>query len=383
MSKRSGPGEDQLDTLIEAVYQAAADPALWPRFLRMLADTLHAPSAVLFIHDFEANLARPDASGVLFRTTGIDDAFVDSYGRHFGSVNVWAANEAHLGTGDVVTSEMLCAPSSLQRSEFYGDWLRPQGLSHALGGVVERSGSRAAKLSVMRGPQRQAFGDVDLQFMRRLYPHVRRACALHARLAHAEADAALGRLALQAAPLGVFALTAAGDLLHANAMGQRWLANNDAVHVLRGRLLARDPNRQSALRAAIAQTLARRTPSHVALASPSDPGRSLTLMRMPPGDRFALHGGRAELLALVGTGAARTQPSPAQLATLFGLSPAEAQVALALAEGESLQTLQALRGVSRNTLRTQLQSALGKTGCDSQRALVRLVLGLPAWPPAD
>lgn len=133
------------------------------------------------------------------------------------------------------------------------------------------------------------------------------------------------------------------------------------------------------MREALSRTPQDGAPVHINLGDLTNPGRCLTLMRMPPGERFAKFGTRAELLGLLGDPVLRPLASNDQLAELFGLTPAEARLARALAEGESLDTLSQSRQVSRNTLRAQLQSALGKTGTDSQRALIRLVLAVPAW----
>jgi DNA-binding CsgD family transcriptional regulator len=56
---------------------------------------------------------------------------------------------------------------------------------------------------------------------------------------------------------------------------------------------------------------------------------------------------------------------------LFGLTPAEARLAVALAGGRSLAEYGAERKVTENTLRTQLAHVLRKTEASSQRDLVR------------
>lgn len=67
------------------------------------------------------------------------------------------------------------------------------------------------------------------------------------------------------------------------------------------------------------------------------------------------------------------------LARLFGLSPAESGLAAALAGGESVNDYAEARGVSLNTVRTQLKQALAKTGARRQAELVRLVLSGAAF----
>jgi DNA-binding CsgD family transcriptional regulator len=67
-----------------------------------------------------------------------------------------------------------------------------------------------------------------------------------------------------------------------------------------------------------------------------------------------------------------------QLVELFGLTPAEAQLAVALLAGKRLARIAAERGVQLPTVRNQLRAVLAKTGTGRQAELVRLLASLPA-----
>jgi DNA-binding CsgD family transcriptional regulator len=69
-----------------------------------------------------------------------------------------------------------------------------------------------------------------------------------------------------------------------------------------------------------------------------------------------------------------------QLVELFGLTPAEAQLAVALLAGKRLAHIAAERGVQLPTVRNQLRAVLAKTGTGRQAELVRLLATLPAIP---
>jgi DNA-binding CsgD family transcriptional regulator len=66
------------------------------------------------------------------------------------------------------------------------------------------------------------------------------------------------------------------------------------------------------------------------------------------------------------------------LVELFGLTPAEACLAVALVAGKRLEDIAEERGVRMPTLRTQMRAILDKTGTDRQSALMRLMVRLPA-----
>jgi DNA-binding CsgD family transcriptional regulator len=61
----------------------------------------------------------------------------------------------------------------------------------------------------------------------------------------------------------------------------------------------------------------------------------------------------------------------------FGLTPAEADLAVQLASGERLETLANSKGVRISTLRSQLRAVFGKTGADRQADLIGLLHRLP------
>jgi DNA-binding CsgD family transcriptional regulator len=62
-----------------------------------------------------------------------------------------------------------------------------------------------------------------------------------------------------------------------------------------------------------------------------------------------------------------------RLRAIYGLTPAEAEVAVAVAGGEGLRAVAAGQGVALATVRTQAQQAYRKTGVRGQAGLARVV----------
>jgi DNA-binding NarL/FixJ family response regulator len=73
----------------------------------------------------------------------------------------------------------------------------------------------------------------------------------------------------------------------------------------------------------------------------------------------------------------------ADLAELFGLSPAESRLAVALTAGKKLSDIAAKSGVQITTLRTQLSAILKKVGADRQVDLVRILTSVPVVSTAS
>src|SRR5690606_28083924 len=68
---------------------------------------------------------------------------------------------------------------------------------------------------------------------------------------------------------------------------------------------------------------------------------------------------------------------PVVVAEAFGLTPAEARVAVLLANGLNAEQIAAQRNASLLTVRTQLRSILAKTGARRQPELVRMLVDMP------
>jgi DNA-binding CsgD family transcriptional regulator len=62
-----------------------------------------------------------------------------------------------------------------------------------------------------------------------------------------------------------------------------------------------------------------------------------------------------------------------ELRRRFGLTPAEARLALAVADGNTTREYAEQRGKSVGTVRFQMKQILAKTGCRRQSELVRLI----------
>ena len=68
-------------------------------------------------------------------------------------------------------------------------------------------------------------------------------------------------------------------------------------------------------------------------------------------------------------------PTAKVIQGLFDLTPGEARVARAIAEGSTLNAIAAAHGLSIETVRTQLKAALRKTGSHRQAELASLLAG--------
>lgn len=243
--------------LVGRIYEAAADVTGWPRALEALSDATGSTGTVLWFHDFADASAQLGAASFACDVR-IAPELMQRYAEHYTYVNPWMKRvEGHLPEGSIQNSSDVITDAELQRTEFYADWLRPQGLGYALGGAVLVRGSRCAMFSLLRPERAGPYREADTVLMRQLMPHLRRACGLHQRLAALQAQrcgvlAALDRLAA-----AVWLLDRDGCLLHANRAGRELDTRRDGLWIdPQGRPCAEHPGDQQALRRLVEATIA-------------------------------------------------------------------------------------------------------------------------------
>lgn len=256
------------------------------------------------------------------------------------------------------------------------------GASAALGvrlDVGGGGGAAAATGLVLRSPPGCApYGSADREGLRLVVPHLRRALTTAARLREAGLRDALARGVLRRMGAGVILLEAPDVIVWMNRRARAMLAGG-ALRIRSHRLACDDAELQDRLRAALAKASARGLGSWLRLAptraEPAWVAGIWPLRPEVPPERVCF------LAVVLAPAEAPRELSPALVADLLGLTRAEAAVAVGLAAGRDVRTLARRRGVSPETVRSQLKSVLAKTGCARQSELVRLLLAGPTgWP---
>lgn len=160
-----------------------------------------------------------------------------------------------------------------------------------------------------------------------------------------------------------------GRQIFANVALQRLAAAEDGLQrAAGGAVLPSDPGALRLLQRALAAA-ASGTP--VELAVPRRSGAPPYLLRCAP-----VPGRSGWTVLRVADSGARRAPSEIVLRSAFGMTAAEAMLAVALCRGASLSEFAAERGISIHTARTQLRALLSKTRTERQADLVGLLSGL-------
>jgi DNA-binding CsgD family transcriptional regulator len=361
--------------LIASLYEAATDRAQWELFLNQLASIISGRKAALILHDCE----RPQINNIAV-SIGMAPEAQRGYDEYYAKTDEWARHGHRLfREGWVGTSQMMCPDEVLLRSEFYNDFLIKHEMFHEIACIVDQKGPSVAVITVLRPRRAGAFGEEAVQFLKFMMPHMQRAVQLHSRVADLQSRATRNELALHSLSVGIVFTDAHGAIIQMNRCAETLFRQNDGLLLtkngMRAAIFQEDQKLQSLLRdafrtapapavASSSTLLISRTRSKGALAVFVTPIR--------PSGNFAPE--KACAAVFINDPDAKLQPPLRILETLYGLTAAEARLAILLLNGASLTQASEINGSSRNTTRTHLQHLFDKLGVKRQSELVALLL---------
>lgn len=288
------------------------------------------------------------------------------------------------GPGDVRTINAWRTSGAHDDIGRFEELLELSDIDHYMGAWLASNDEVDCFLRVTRPRGAPPFSPDDTSLLELVAPHVARAFEIRSRLERAEARMEVDNEALDRLSVGAIVLDERGRVTAQNAVAARVLSARDGLEVVDATLRAS----ADAGRAAFAATLA-----EARATEPGTRGASLRLVSLERG------GGKAALGVAVcpmrfgggldgrprhGVAVFLRDPdtslgvdAPA-LVALFGLTPAEAKLALELVKGRSLEQSATILDIRYNTARAHLRSIFAKTGVTRQAELVRVVLASPA-----
>jgi DNA-binding CsgD family transcriptional regulator/PAS domain-containing protein len=370
------PDSAVLSHLLGSLYAAAADPTGWDKFLQQLARRCNAQSAALVMHDKRWGLH------TLARNWEVDPEGTRLYQEHYGAVDVWAERAAGIPmqkwTG---TSEQLCPATKFSHSEYYNDFLRPLSIEHAAFSLLERTSNREAIVGIYRSPRQKEFQASELDLLRFLAPHIRRAFSLHLHIADLKGRSGGMEAALDAIRMGVMLLDARGEILAMNRSATSITAQGNGLIVTREGLRAESRFESArlvkAIREAVTTSEGKGLNAAGSILVSRRKGASLQVLITPSGDSPIDVARRVCAIIFINDPEQRVRTPNNILRALFGLTPAECRVAFLIGDGRSPREVAQMLGISMNTLKSHTASVYAKTSTSRQSQLVRLLSTLP------
>lgn len=371
--------EEDYDGLVASIYDAAVDPLVWPGLLESLRVAFGGSAAGL--------LWRDEAAGQTRGLSTRPEARPDYIRNGWDDRNPLRDGNLALPAGEVATDAMLLPRDKLLESDFYNSYLIRYELAHLMALKLWHSGAEDAVMNLRRGPAQDAFGADDLAAARRLMPHLRAAMALSSRLTSTGPAQDGGTLMIEQMSTAAVLLDQSGGVLRMNGAAARIAAQHDGLAVTGNALkaaLAEDQARLSSIIGAAARGDARgaRRGGAAAVTRPSG-RRAFAVVVVPLGTTFNwLLPRRPAAIASLTDPEHDAAPMAECLRALYGLTPSEVALALAMASGRDLKQAAEGLGLTVLSARQYLTRVFQKTGVSRQAELVRLLTSLASVQPA-
>lgn len=350
-------------SVIDAIYSAATDFALWSETLLRFADLLGAQDAAF-------GTVGPGGIAWL-QAPRTDPAYLRTYADYHDQDLVWHGIVAR-GVGAAVTDAMVIDPAGLRHNAYHQEWSLPQGYRTKLGGLVlEEDGWR----TVMVLPGRHAYTPEQTRLYKLLSRHLRRAVQINIRLAGDNGSEISTRL-LERMTSGAMLVDGNCRLIFANKPAEALFLRGGGLELLHGRLRATGERENAALEALIGQCVRRGlgdAGGELILRTDGWEQRKLLVIPLRQATPALAPGLPAAILFEAADHS--SEAIAARLRLHYGLTPAEAAFAVEIAKGDGKQAAAARRGISYSTARTHLSHIFDKTGVNRQGELVRLIVG--------
>lgn len=357
------------ESLVDQIYEAAADPGLWPQVMHDLGRSADAAGGIILTRRADAWLGWRYSDAM---APGAEAYMRGAAARSQSTSRLLAVNRA----GFIDALEAFSNEEDYLVDPMMTEWGAPAGLHHAAATAMPAPTGDLVVVQINRRKGQPRFDRDDISRLDAFRPHLARAGLLAARWRLERLRAAAEALALIGLPAAI--LDARGKVLAANALIEamasyvRWLPKD--------RLALFDPAANALLQAAVTDISNPAATSVRSFPAKGIAGDPVVAHLIPTaGEARDLFDGGFGVLALTPL-AAPSAPNAALIQGLFDLTPAEARVASGVAEGLTPDQIAARQDVTVATVRSQIKSIFAKTGSNRQSQLAALLAAQPRIP---
>lgn len=352
---------DEYSKIVSDIYTAN-----WPAALTRIGTVLNATGCAIYVGQGANRSILSDAVPTEARRSYIDyfhnqDFILDAIDNSPCGV---------IRSGAALTA---CKP----HSEFENDFMRPHCMDDGL--FVRLAAGRAPALFFAVAPKtRTSFETAQrVEFVTALIRHLEQ--SLLAQEHVSLLDRTSGELTdvIDTVAQGLLVVRNGGEIMHLNRSARAMLQAGDGLEIRSNRIKATRPTIEDQLHSIIAAALLTGRagpPTGGSIACSRPTGKRPYIIHVLPLSAPGTDSTTATALVIIIDPAREAVPPKSLLRQIFGLTNAEADVALLVMRGEGLTPVSTELALSRATVNTHLQHIFDKTGTHRQAELVRLLL---------
>jgi DNA-binding CsgD family transcriptional regulator/PAS domain-containing protein len=360
---------DSVRSAIENLYEAGFERSLWQAGLGRLCDSIGADSAITvprvaaedtIILPFSSDLAEFAERFV------VDGWYRDDYRANRG----WPLTDRGQ---TIVLEQDIATEEDHAREPIYQELMLPYGKKW-WGGITFKSPSRQYVLSVFRGSRAEMFAEQDRPLFEAISGHLARIVTTAERVGWVQTSLGLG--VLEAMDEAAILLDGQGRVLEMTGAAESLMG--DSFTVIGRQVSSLHKGVARKIGVAVQKAIAEGPDGSPPLRIERQGKRPLLIDLLPVPNRFDGVFFFARFMLLITDLERQPLPSTTLLRQVFGLTSAEAQIAVGLTSGMSLSEAAENCGVTRETAKTHLKAIFFKTDTNRQSALVGLIRSIMA-----
>ena len=374
--------QDAFERILASLYDAMLDDAEWPATSALIDEACGTAGNALAVGEGPPDNAQPHFVGIYWRGER-DEALEREWLEVYQPVNECVPRFLQLPDSHVVPIADLYTAEELKTSLAYNEGLRRHRSQKGL--ITRLDGSNGCNIAWTIGDLVGSGGWAapQLALLKGLLPHIRQFVRVRQALVRVGALGMSVTDLLDNTRIGVIHLDRRGRVVEANDRARYILRHRDGLSDQSGELRAYTPT----ARARFTQLLAEALPSSGTVAVSG----SMTLQRAPGLLPFVVHvkpvpiaqmdfgAQRVAVLVLIVEPGKQPRVNPGLVSETLGLSPAESQIAVWVAEGRTVREIATATRRTEATVRYHLHQISQKLGGVRQADLGRLVLSLTEW----
>ncbi len=363
--------------LVAMIYQGPLEPVPWKSALEILRQHLRANYVTLMLRP-------PSAEREPLMVNAAGDSPItrqDEYNKYYYALDPFV----DLPEDRVVTVEELIGDDNWRDSDFYKQFLKPLDILHALGADIRTEEGVECRFRVARSHRESPFSERDRMLCEMVLPHLKRAVHLHSQLEQIDSERRLYAGTVDRMLVGTLILDQSGAVIRRNRVADEMLREGDGLGIVNGALRADHPAENRELQRLIKQAMSCAPGGRpavveaISISRKSERAKLGILIRSIPATGWSEGKRRPAVALFIRDAVRKSEASREMIRSLFDLTPAEASLALSLANGLTLDEAAEELKIRKNTARAHLRAIFSKIGVTRQTTLVRVLLSSVVW----
>lgn len=369
MSQDQLPDEELMEA-IGLIWKSAGDPRNWSAALESVRClTTNSAGMVVYTPFYQG-------PGSIWQTIDAPEGFLEDYVANWQGRDVSLHAVARRMPSETFRFDLPDLIPDPDASVFWQSLYRVHGIDDMSGVTVHGMGkdSAEAMLFAIFSPERNAaLAENRRRVIEAIERHLLGAAALHWRLVRAENSSAVSRSLLERISLGTIILSSTRKVLYMNKAARRMIDAADAILYRNGLLQAVDAGANERL-GIIVHEISGGGAERPLLLPRTRRGAVTAIAAPPEAGTYLGDIGKVGAILYLSDPSEIARGAGQRLISLYGLSPAEADIAEAIAAGLGVEAIADRRRASINTVKTQVKSIMAKIGASRKSDIVRAVL---------